>query len=55
VGNIYTLEQNGSGRVRVGDRDCNVKADEMPIGSRAKVTGTEGASLNVEKLVDGMH
>jgi hypothetical protein len=27
----------------------------MPIGSRVKVTGTEGASLSVEKLVDGTH
>ena len=58
VVNIYTLEhsiENGSGRVRVGDRDCIVKAGDMPICSRVKVTGTEGASLSVEKLVDGTH
>ena len=58
VVNIYTLEhsiKNGSGRVRVGDRDCTVKAEEMPIGSRVKVTGTKGASLSVEKLVDRTH
>jgi membrane protein implicated in regulation of membrane protease activity len=58
VVNIYALEhsiENGSGRVWVGDRDCIVKAEEMPIGSRVKVTGTKGASLSVEKLVDRTH
>jgi membrane protein implicated in regulation of membrane protease activity len=58
VVNIYTLEhsiEHGSGRVRVGDRDCIVKAGDMPICSRVKVAGMEGASLSVENLVDGTH
>jgi len=53
VGNQYTIEramQNGEGKVRIGDTLWLVKGDfEAEVGSKVKVTGSDGVVLLVEK------
>lgn len=53
VGNKYTIEramQNGEGKVRIGDSLWLVRGDfEAKVGSKVKVTGSDGVVLLVEK------
>lgn len=53
VGNQYTIEramQNGEGKVRIGDTLWLVRGDfEADVGSKVKVTGSDGVVLLVEK------
>lgn len=51
IGRVFTLETpivNGFGKVRVGDTLWRVKGDELPDGTRVKVTAADGVVLVVE-------
>ncbi len=51
VGRLFTLEQpivNGVGKLRVDDTTWKVAGDDVPAGSRVRVTGVEGTILQVE-------
>ena len=51
VGRSFVIEQsilNGRGKIRVGDSIWPVEGPDSPIGSRVKVTGTNGTVLVVE-------
>ena len=55
VGRVFVLEtdiEQGFGKVRVGDTHWRVKGDEMPVGTRVKVTGVDGIVLMVERVED---
>ena len=50
IGRIVTVEEpitGGRGKVRVGDTLWNAEGPDLPQGSRAKVTGTNGTVLVV--------
>lgn len=53
IGNKYTVERamkNGEGKIRIGDTLWLVRGDfEADIGSKVKVTGSDGVVLLVEK------
>ena len=51
VGRSYPLEggiENGRGKVRIGDTVWSVEGPDCPPGQRVKVTGADGAVLQVE-------
>ncbi len=41
--------ENGSGRVRLGDTIWRVRGNDLPVGTRIRVTGSDGSALFVEK------
>lgn len=47
---VVTAIAHGSGRVRLGDSEWNVRGPDVPSGERVRVTGSEGATLLVEPL-----
>ena len=52
VGRVVTIEQaieSGRGRARVGDTLWSVEGPDMASGSQAKVVGTKGTILLVDK------
>ena len=52
IGRVVTIEQaikSGRGRARVGDTLWSVEGPDMASGSQAKVIGTNGTVLIVEK------
>lgn len=52
VGRVVTIEQaieSGRGRARVGDSLWSVEGPDMASGSQAKVVGTKGTVLIVDK------
>jgi inner membrane protein len=51
VGRIFTLDHpimDGSGRIKVDDTVWRVSGPDCPAGSRVKVVGSDGGSLQVE-------
>ena len=51
IGQVYVLVraiENGRGTIRLGDTDWRVKGDDLPNGSKVRVTGVDGATLIVE-------
>jgi inner membrane protein len=53
AGEIVTVVQaiqDGSGRVKVGDSEWNARGPDAPVGSRVRVTGAQGAVLDVEAI-----
>ncbi len=52
IGHALTLQapiQNGTGRVRLGNRDWDVRGPNLPVGARVRVTGVDGAILLVDR------
>lgn len=52
IGQALTLEvaiQNGIGRVRLGNRDWQVRGPNLPVGARVRVTGVDGTVLLVDR------
>ncbi len=53
AGEVVTVVEaisNGSGRVKVGDTVWNARGADAAVGARVRVTGADGAVLNVEPL-----
>ena len=51
VGRTFTLEEaivNGHGKIRVDDSTWKVEGEDLPAGSRIRVTGVDGTVLKVE-------
>ena len=51
IGRVFVLEsaiENGFGKVRVGDTHWRVRGEDMPAGTRVKVTGVDGIVFLVE-------
>ena len=52
IGQALTLQapiQNGSGRIRLGNREWHVRGPNLPVGARVRVTGVDGAILLVDR------
>jgi Membrane protein implicated in regulation of membrane protease activity len=52
IGRVYTLSsdiENGIGRLHVEDTHWKIQGDDLPAGSKVKVTGINGNILIVEK------
>ncbi len=52
IGQAFTLQnpiQNGNGRVRLGNRDWEVRGPNLPVGARVRVTGVDGSILLVDR------
>jgi membrane protein implicated in regulation of membrane protease activity len=52
VGRTFTLKEpivDGTGLLHVDDSRWKVQGDDMPAGSKVKVTGIEGTVLTVER------
>ena len=50
-GRVFTLEDgitNGTGVVRVDDSRWKIEGEDLPAGTRVRVTGVEGTILKVE-------
>jgi len=53
IGQVVVLEhglKNGSGRVRLGNRDWPVRGPNLPPGAKARVTGVDGSILLVDRV-----
>ncbi|HEY6643012.1 NfeD family protein [Povalibacter sp.] len=53
IGQVVVLEQglqNGTGRIRLGNRDWPVRGPNLPAGSKARVTGVDGTILLVDRV-----
>lgn len=53
IGQAVVLEtpiQNGSGRVRLGNRDWQVRGPNLPVGARIRVIGVDGSVLLVDRM-----
>jgi len=51
VGRTFTLEEaivNGHGKIRVDDSTWKIEGEDLPAGSRIRVTGIDGTVLKVE-------
>jgi len=42
--------EHGRGRVHIGDSEWNVRGQDVPVGERVRVTGSDGATLLVEPI-----
>jgi membrane protein implicated in regulation of membrane protease activity len=52
IGEAVTLEkpiQNGVGRIRLGNRDWDVRGPNLPTGTRVRVTGVSDSILLVDR------
>lgn len=52
VGRVFTLENgitNGTGVVRVDDSRWKIEGEDLPAGTKVRVTGVEGTVLKVER------
>ena len=52
VGRVFTLEDgitNGMGVVRVDDSRWKIEGEDLPAGTKVRVTGVEGTVLKVER------
>jgi membrane protein implicated in regulation of membrane protease activity len=52
IGEALTLQapiHNGSGRVRLGNREWEVRGPNLPAGVRVRVTGVDGTVLLVAR------
>lgn len=53
IGQVVVLEhglENGSGRVRLGNREWPVRGPNLPPGAKARVTGVDGTVLLVDRV-----
>jgi membrane protein implicated in regulation of membrane protease activity len=53
VGEIATVThpiENGSGRIHLGDSDWIARGMDVPVGTKVRITGSDGAELLVEPL-----
>ncbi len=53
IGQSLTLEKpirDGSGKVRLGNRDWIVRGPNLPSGARVRVTGVDGTILLVDRV-----
>jgi inner membrane protein len=53
IGQVLVLEkglQNGSGSVRIGNRDWPVRGPNLPPGAKARVTGVDGTVLLIDRV-----
>lgn len=53
IGVVVVLEQgleNGSGRIRLGNREWTVRGPNLPAGAKARVTGVDGTILLVDRV-----
>jgi membrane protein implicated in regulation of membrane protease activity len=56
IGQVHVLEQpiaEGRGKLKVGDGYWIISGPDAPVGSRVRITGSEGATLLVEPLTTG--
>lgn len=52
IGEALVLQvpiQNGVGRIRLGNRDWEVRGPNLPAGARVRVTGVDGTVLLVDR------
>ncbi len=52
VGRVFTLEDginNGTGVIRVDDSRWKIEGEDLPAGTKVRVTGVEGTVLKVER------
>lgn len=47
---VVSAIAHGSGRVRIGDSEWNVRGPDVASGERVRIVGSEGATLLVEPL-----
>ena len=53
IGQVIVLEQglrDGSGRIRLGNRDWPIRGPNLPAGAKARVTGVDGTVLLVDRV-----
>ena len=53
IGQVVVLEQglqNGSGRIRLGNREWAIRGPNLPAGAKARVTGVDGTVLLVDRV-----
>jgi membrane protein implicated in regulation of membrane protease activity len=53
IGQVIVLEQgiqNGTGRIRLGNRDWPIRGPNLPAGAKARVTGVDGTVLLVDRI-----
>lgn len=53
IGQVLVLEkglQNGSGSVRIANRDWPVRGPNLPPGAKARVTGVDGTVLLIDRV-----
>jgi inner membrane protein len=53
IGQVIVLEhglENGTGRVRLGNREWPVRGPNLPPGAKARVTGVDGSVLLVDRI-----
>jgi membrane protein implicated in regulation of membrane protease activity len=53
IGQVVVLEhglQNGSGRIRLGNREWAVRGPNLPPGAKARVTGVDGTVLLIDRV-----
>lgn len=53
IGQIVVLEHglsNGSGKVRLGNREWVIRGPNLPAGAKARVTGVDGTVLLVDRV-----
>lgn len=51
IGRVFNLQEaivNGVGKVKVDDSIWKVRGDDMPVGSKVKVTGIDGTVFTIE-------
>lgn len=52
IGEVLTLQlpiQNGVGRIRLGNRDWEVRGPNLPVGARVRVAGVNDSILLVDR------
>jgi membrane protein implicated in regulation of membrane protease activity len=50
IGQIVVLDQNGTGRIRLGNREWSIRGPNLPAGAKARVTGVDGTILLVDRV-----
>jgi membrane protein implicated in regulation of membrane protease activity len=53
IGQVIVLEQglqNGTGRIRLGNREWPIRGPNLPAGAKARVTGVDGTVLLVDRV-----
>jgi len=53
IGQVVVLDQglsNGSGSIRLGNRDWPIRGPNLPPGAKARVTGVDGTVLLVDRV-----
>ena len=53
IGQVVVLTQglsNGTGSIRLGNRDWPIRGPNLPPGTKARVTGVDGTVLLVDRI-----